>query len=557
MKIPELIALLLYFVVLLTIGVSFYFKDRKAGAGEKTYFLGNRNMNGWVSALSAGASDMSAWVLMGLPGAIYLSGIGQVWIAVGLLIGTVLAWVFVAPNLRRFSIAANDSITVPQFLTNRFKTNRKGILLASAIVFMIAYCIYAASSISACGTLFNTVLGMDPMIAMIIATIVIVAYTFLGGYNAVCWTDFFQGLIMLGALLLAPILALAMMKSSAYTAPVDAVPANFFNAYSSGKSDWKSWSEIISGLGWGLGYFGMPHILIRYFSVRDEKEMKKSRIIGSIWIFIILAAASVVGLLGRNKKLSYSSVKKVYLAISACYRHALIDNIIPRNPCLGVALPSANEGAKEVLSFSPDEVEILKKELAKTDEFGKPLYHYAPAYLLILNTGLRMGEALSLQWGDINFSARTLRVNKTSIITRPRDENANITGGYRLETQHSTKTSSGRRTVPLNQSAERALLALQDGNRSPNVILNTIGTPAMAANFERSFQVILRNAGLPRYGIHSLRHTFASLLFAGGVEVKIISKLLGHASVKITYDTYVHLFQENYQSVTDILDNQL
>ena len=300
MKIPELVALLLYFVVLLTIGIAFYFKDKKAGAGEKTYFLGDRNMNGWVSALSAGASDMSAWVLMGLPGAIYLSGIGQVWIAVGLLIGTVLAWLFVAPNLRRFSIAADDSITVPQFLTNRFKTKRKGILLVSAIVFMVAYCIYAASSISACGTLFNTVLGMDPMIAMIIATVVIAIYTFLGGYNAVCWTDFFQGMIMLAALLLAPILAVSMMKSSAFTVPADAVPANFFNVYSSGKADWKSWSEIISGLGWGLGYFGMPHILIRYFSVRNEKEMNKSRIIGSIWILIILAAASVVGLLGRK-----------------------------------------------------------------------------------------------------------------------------------------------------------------------------------------------------------------------------------------------------------------
>ena len=300
MKIPELVALLLYFVVLLTIGISFYFKDKKAGGGEKTYFLGDRNMNGWVSAFSAGASDMSAWVLMGLPGAIYLSGIGQVWIAVGLLIGTILAWVCVAPKLRRFSIAAEDSITVPQFLTNRFKTNRKGILLASAIVFMVAYCIYAASSISACGTLFNTVLGMDPMIAMIIATVVIVIYTFLGGYNAVCWTDFFQGLIMLGALLLAPILAVSMMKSSSFTAPADVVPANFFNAYSSGKSDWNSWRDIISGLGWGLGYFGMPHILIRYFSVRNEKEMNKSRIIGCTWIFIILSAASVVGLLGRK-----------------------------------------------------------------------------------------------------------------------------------------------------------------------------------------------------------------------------------------------------------------
>ena len=300
MKIPELTALLLYFVVLLIIGISFYFKDKKNGGGEKTYFLGDRNMNGWVSAFSAGASDMSAWVLMGLPGAIYLSGIGQVWIAVGLLIGTVLAWLFVAPKLRRFSIAANDAITIPQFLTNRFKTDRKAILLASAIVFMVAYCIYAASSIYACGKLFNTVLGMDPMIAMVIATVVIVVYTFLGGYNAVCWTDFFQGLIMLGALLLAPILALFMMRSASFVTPQDVIPANYYNVYSSGSCDWNSWKDIISGLGWGLGYFGMPHILIRYFSVKNEKEMKKSRIIGSFWIFIILSAASIVGLLGRK-----------------------------------------------------------------------------------------------------------------------------------------------------------------------------------------------------------------------------------------------------------------
>ena len=195
MKTPELLALLLYFAVLLAIGLLFYFRDRKGNGGEKTYFLGGRNMNGWVSALSAGASDMSAWVLMGLPGSIYLYGVGQVWIAVGLLIGTILAWLFVAPRLRRFSIAAKDAITVPQFLTNRFITQRKGILLISAIVFMVTYCIYAASSIYACGTLFNTVLGMDPMIAMIIATLVIFIYTFLGGYNAVCWTDFFQGLL--------------------------------------------------------------------------------------------------------------------------------------------------------------------------------------------------------------------------------------------------------------------------------------------------------------------------------------------------------------------------
>lgn len=189
MNIYELIAMLLYFVLVIGVGVYFFFKDRTE-AGEKEYFLGGRNMGGWVAALSAGASDMSAWVLMGLPGSIYLYGIGQLWISIGLLIGTVSAWVFVAPRLRRYSIVAGDSITIPQFLTNRFLSKNKALQIISALVFAVAYCVYAASSISACGTLFNTVLGMDPTIAMIIATCVIVFYTFLGGFNAVCWTDF-------------------------------------------------------------------------------------------------------------------------------------------------------------------------------------------------------------------------------------------------------------------------------------------------------------------------------------------------------------------------------
>ena len=300
MKIPELLAMLLYFVLVIVVGVFFFLRNRRNGGSEKEYFLGGRNMNAWVSALSAGASDMSAWVLMGLPGAIYEYGIGQVWISVGLLIGTVCAWVFVAPVLRRYSILANDSITIPQFLTNRFLTDRKEIMVFSAIVFMVTYCIYAASSIFACGTLFNTVLGMDPKVAMIIATAVIVCYTFLGGFNAVCWTDFFQGLLMLGALMLAPILAAVMIKAPSYTPPAGELPANYYNILSSGTFDWKSLSEIITGLGWGLGYFGMPHILVRYLAVRSEKDMRRSQIIGCGWIFIILTMASVAGLVGRK-----------------------------------------------------------------------------------------------------------------------------------------------------------------------------------------------------------------------------------------------------------------
>ena len=287
MKIAELAAMLFYCVILLGIGLYCFWQERKKQGSEKEYFLGGRNMNGWVSALSAGASDMSAWILMGLPGSIYLYGVGQVWIAVGLLIGTVSAWLFIAPKLRRYSIAANDAITIPQFLTNRFCTERKGILVISAIVFVITYCVYAAASLYACGTLFNTVLGMNSRTAMILATVVIVAYTFLGGYHAVCWTDFFQGLLMLGALLFIPVMVLLMMQGASFIAPEAAIPENYWNWFSTGKSDWKSWSDIISGLGWGLGYAGMPHILIRYFSVSSEKEMKKSRIIGCIWFFFL------------------------------------------------------------------------------------------------------------------------------------------------------------------------------------------------------------------------------------------------------------------------------
>ncbi len=300
MKTSEFAALICYFALVLAIGVYFFLQSRKSSGSEKEYFLGGRNMNGWVSALSAGASDMSAWVLMGLPGCIYLLGLGQLWIAVGLLLGTVAAWIWVAPNLRRYSIVAGDAITIPQFLTRRFCTDRKSIMVVSAVVFVITYCVYTASSLYACGTLFNTVLGMNPQKAMIMASIVIVIYTFLGGFNAVCWTDFFQGMLMLGALMLMPILAVVMMKSSSFSAPQVSLPENYYNVLSCGEFNWKSFTDIISGLGWGLGYFGMPHILIRYFSVKSEKEMRKSRIIGCSWLFLILLATSAVGLIGRR-----------------------------------------------------------------------------------------------------------------------------------------------------------------------------------------------------------------------------------------------------------------
>ncbi len=291
-------AVLFYFAAVIAVGIYFFWKGLKNGDGEKQYFLGGRSMNAWVSALSAGASDMSAWVLMGLPGAIYFSGLGQVWIAVGLLLGTFAAWVWVAPRLRRYSILAGDAITIPQFLSNRFKTSDRTLQTVAAVVFMVTYCVYAASSIYACGLVFNTVTGMPADIAMMLATVIIVAYTFLGGFNAVCWTDFFQGMMMLCALMAVPIIASLMMTRPDFVPPETAANA-LQKASAGGVSVWNTVLDILNGLGWGLGYFGMPHILIRYFAVRSEKEMRKSQIIGCLWILLILSMAVVVGLMGK------------------------------------------------------------------------------------------------------------------------------------------------------------------------------------------------------------------------------------------------------------------
>ncbi|MBQ5973304.1 MAG: sodium/proline symporter [Oscillospiraceae bacterium] len=297
MNIPELLAFILYFVLVLAIGVFFFFRTRSGG--EKAYFLGNRQLGPWVSALSAGASDMSSWVLMGLPASILASGLGQAWIAVGLAVGTALSWILVAGRLRRFSVAARDSITVPQFLTNRFLSSSKMLQVVSAAVFLVVYSIYAASSIKACGTLFNQVLGLDPKIAMFGAAGIIFVYTFLGGFSAVCWTDFVQGMLMLAALLITPIAALFMINAPSWTAVEPEVAQGYWSLLVTGKLDWTSAATILSGLGWGLGYFGMPHIIIRYMAVKSDADVKRSRVIGVSWTVLILGAAVAVGLIGK------------------------------------------------------------------------------------------------------------------------------------------------------------------------------------------------------------------------------------------------------------------
>ena len=315
----ESIVFVVYLAFMLGIGVYFFVKSKDGG--EKDYFLGGRQMGPWVSALSAGASDMSAWVLMGLPASIYAFGIGQAWVAIGLAIGYAVSWTVEAPRLRRFTIVADDAITVPQYLTNRFVSKSKALQIICAVIFLAAYTIYAASSMKACGTLFHTVIGIDATLAMYLAAAIIVGYTFLGGFSAVCWTDFFQGMLMLAALLIAPIFALIVIKGGGAAESVADLPADYWNLFS-------SWKDIVSGLGWGLGYFGMPHIIVRFMSVRSDKDLKKSAKIGITWNVLIVIFSVAAGCIGHLLLGEISDSSTVFIQMVRMLFPALISGVL-------------------------------------------------------------------------------------------------------------------------------------------------------------------------------------------------------------------------------------
>ena len=315
----EIIVFVVYLLFMLGIGVFFFIRSK--GGSDKTYFLGGRQMGPWVSALSAGASDMSAWVLMGLPASIYAAGIGQAWIAIGLGIGYTISWLVEAPRLRRFTIAADDSITIPQYLTNRFLSKSKVLQIICAVIFLVAYTVYAASSIKACGTLFNTVIGMDPTLAMYLAALIIIGYTFLGGFSAVCWTDFFQGMLMLAALLIAPIFALALIQGGQAATTMAELPEGYWNLFS-------NWKDVVSGLGWGLGYFGMPHIIVRFMSVRSDKDLRKSAKIGISWTVLILIFSVASGCIGHLLMGDLADSSTVFIQMVRFLFPALISGIL-------------------------------------------------------------------------------------------------------------------------------------------------------------------------------------------------------------------------------------
>jgi sodium/proline symporter len=293
MELATLISFVIYFLLMLGIGVYFFARNKTMG----DYFLGGRQLNSWVTALSAQASDMSGWLLMGLPAAAYMSGLNAAWIAVGLALGTYLNWRYIAAPLRKFTAVSGDSITIPQYLQNRFKSKSILIRCICAVIIAVFFLIYTASAFNAGAKLFQYVFGMDYLLALLLSSVIIIAYTFLGGFLAVCWTDFIQGLLMLGAIVVVPLVAVFSTPDFSIDTLSQVANGSYLNPFQTADGSMDIIS-IISNLAWALGYFGMPHILTRFMAIKSSKMIKKSRRIAMVWVVVSLGAAVLVGIFG-------------------------------------------------------------------------------------------------------------------------------------------------------------------------------------------------------------------------------------------------------------------
>ena len=292
MSFGSYIAIAIYFGFLLFIGRYFY--DKNASMNE--YLLDNRQMGPVVTALSAGASDMSGWMLLGVPGALYATGVANVWMIAGLIVGAYCNYLFLAKRLRVYTEVASDSITIPDFLENRFKDRTKILRIISGLIILIFFTLYVSSGIIAGGKTFESFFGLKFAYGAVFTLIIVVFYTFFGGFKAVSITDAFQGLLMFFVLVSIPVVAylnLDLPSDTNLIKEISRLDANHLNPF----RDQTFWG-ILGLLAWGFGYFGQPHIIVRFMAIRDSKELAKARRIGIGWMSIGLLGAIMSGLIG-------------------------------------------------------------------------------------------------------------------------------------------------------------------------------------------------------------------------------------------------------------------
>lgn len=344
-----LIAMVIYMAVVIVIGIVF---AKRANQSSEDYFLGGRTLGPWVTAMSAEASDMSGWLLMGLPGVAYWCGLADaMWTAIGLAVGTYLNWLIVSKRLRRYSVRTN-AITLPDFFSNRFREKKKVIMTIAAVFILIFFTVYAASCFVTCGKLFSTLFGAKYETMMILGAVFVLLYTILGGFLAESASDFMQSIVMIVAL--AVIVVVSTVNAGGFGAVIDnakSIPGffEFFGLASPtvdaegvqlveagapvfGAAADYGFLNVCSMLAWGLGYFGMPQVLLRFMAIRKEEELKYSRRIAMVWVVISLAVAVFIGIAGRalypTTHLTKAAAENIFITLATSSLPAILAGFV-------------------------------------------------------------------------------------------------------------------------------------------------------------------------------------------------------------------------------------
>ena len=380
-----IVAILLYFIVVLTIG---FIYAKRSNSSTSEYFLGGRKVGPWFTALSAEASDMSGYLLMGLPGLAYFSGAADAgWTAVGLAIGTYLNWKLVAKRLRLYTERADDAITLPAFYSNRFHDTKNTIGTIAAVIILIFFAVYTGSCFVTCGKLFNALFGWDYSLMMVLGALIVFLYTMVGGYLSVVATDFVQGCLMFFALVVVIVGSIVSASGIDNTvAFLSDIPGFLSMTASAVPALDASGSQIVAGgapvfgdpapygiltiistLSWGLGYFGMPQVLVRFMGIRDENEVRTSRRIAIVWVVISMASALAIGLIARyllpSQLLTHSAAENIFIVLSQMMLPSFLCGLVVS----GILAASMSSASSYLLITGSSVAENIYRSLFKKD----------------------------------------------------------------------------------------------------------------------------------------------------------------------------------------------
>ncbi len=397
-----LISMISYMAVVIIIGIVF---AKRANKNSENYFLGGRSLGPWVTAMSAEASDMSGWLLMGLPGLAYWCGLADAaWTAIGLAVGTYFNWLIVSKRLRRYSIRANNAITLPEFFSNRFRENKKVICSLAALFILVFFTVYASSCFVTVGKLFSTLFGADYVPMMILGALFVLFYTIIGGFLAESASDFMQGVVMFIALTL--IVGVGVVKAGGFSAVIEnaqSIPGflEFFglgnptvdaegvqlvvnNAPVFGEKKEYPILSVFSMMAWGLGYFGMPQVLLRFMAIRKESELKMSRRIAMIWVVISLAVAVFIGILGRDlfptEHLTQSSAESIFITLSRSFLPPVLAGLV----MAGILAATISSSDSYLLISASAFAKNIFKDVAKKDATDKQVMTITRITLLVI-----------------------------------------------------------------------------------------------------------------------------------------------------------------------------